>query len=266
LRFLDHADVSKGSRLDERRSQRYEGIMRLLLLLIPTFTTVAFAQTTPPTAPTVTLADLAKACTKGDLTSCTDYGFNLENADPEKAVAVYRSACAKDALPACSNLALMLRDARGAAKNLVEAEKVAKKACEGGNAPGCLHLGLVKDSNNDFIGATAAYENACKLKVLPACTNHAINVLKGIGVKKDEKRAMELLEKSCGESVKKGAPYPSLHACMVLGQIYDQGVLVAANKEAAKRLYKLACFGGLEAGCERLGMGPKNKNDDGHNH
>lgn len=241
--------------------------MRLPLLL-SVLATAAFAQPAPApqVEPKVTLADLEKACAKGDLVSCTDYGFNLETQDPEKAVAVYRAACTKSALPACSNLALMLRDARGAPKNLVEAEKVAKKACEGGNAPGCLHLALVKDAANDFAGATAAYESACKLKVFPACTNHAINVLKGVGAKRDEKRAMELLEKSCGESVKKGVQYPSLRACVVLGQIYDQGVLVAANKDAAKRLYKLACYGGLEEGCERLGMGPKNKNDDGHNH
>jgi TPR repeat protein len=237
-------------------------------LLSSLVATVALAQPAPapPAAPKVTLADLEKACAKGDLVSCTDYGFNLENPDPEKAVAVYRAACTKGALPACSNLALMLRDARGAPKGLPEAEKVAKKACDGGNAPGCLHLALVKDAANDFAGATLAYESACKLKVFPACTNHAINVLKGVGVKKDEKRAMELLEKSCGESVKKGALYPSLRACVVLGQIYEQGVLVAANKDAAKRLYKLACFGGLEEGCERLGNGPKNKHDDGHNH
>ncbi len=42
----------------------------------------------------------------------------------------------------------------------------------------------------------------------------------------------------------------------------------AKNKDAAKRLYKLACFGGLDEGCERLGAGPKNVNDhdDGHGH
>ncbi|MBE2253894.1 MAG: sel1 repeat family protein [Myxococcus sp.] len=239
--------------------------MRVMLLL-PLVAFGALAQPAAPAPPTITLEDLARACAKGDLVSCTDYGFNLEAPDPEKAVTVYRAACAKDALPACSNLALMLRDARGAPKNLVEAAKVAKKACDGGNAPGCLHLALVKDAANDFEAASAAYEHACTLKVLPACTNYAINVLKGVGVKKDEKRALTLLEKSCGDSVKKGAAFPSLRACVVLGQLYDQGALVPKNQEAARRLYKLACFGGLEEGCARLGAGPKNANDDGHNH
>lgn len=191
--------------------------MRVMLLL-PLVAFGALAQPAAPAPPTVTLEDLARACAKGDLVSCTDYGFNLEAPDPEKAVTVYRAACAKDALPACSNLALMLRDARGAPKNLVEAAKVAKKACDGGNAPGCLHLALVKDAANDFEAASAAYEHACTLKVLPACTNYAINVLKGVGVKKDEKRALTLLEKSCGDSVKKGAAFPSLRACVVLGR------------------------------------------------
>lgn len=239
--------------------------MRWLLLL--TLSSTALAQQAP-TPPKITLADLEKACSQGDQVACVDYGFNLENADPEKAVSVYRASCAKNTLPACSNLALMLRDARGAAKNLDEAAKVAKKACDGGNAPGCLHLALVKDAANDFTGATAAYDAACKVKVFQGCTNYAINVLKGIGIKKDEKRGMELLEKSCGESVKKGVQFPSLRACLVLGQIYEQGALVEKNKDAAKRLYKLACFGGLDEGCERLGAGPKNVNDhdDGHGH
>lgn len=235
-------------------------------LMIGLLSLSVLAQPAPP--PKITLADLEKACAKGDQVACVDYGFNLEGADPEKAVAVYRAACAKNTLPACSNLALMLRDARGAPKNLDEAAKVAKKACDGGNPPGCLHLALVKDAANDFTGANAAYEQACKVKVLHGCTNYAINVLKGVGVKRDEKRAMELLEKACGDSVKKGVVYPSLRACLVLGQIYEQGALVEKNKDAAKRLYKLACFGGLDEGCDRLGAGPKNVNEhgDGHGH
>jgi TPR repeat protein len=229
---------------------------------------LAAAAVAQPAPPTITLADLEKACAKGDQTACVDYGFNLEGADPEKAVSVYRAACAKNTLPACSNLALLLRDARGAPKDLDEAAKVAKKACDGGNAPGCLHLGLVKDAANDFTGATAAYERACGLKVFHGCTNHAVNLLKGVGVKKDEKRAMAMLEKTCGESVKKGTQYPSLRACLVLGQLYEGGALVPKDKDAAKRLYKLACFGGLEEGCDRLGAGPKNVNEhgDGHGH
>ena len=67
--------------------------MRLPLLL-SVLATAALAQPAPPppAEPKVTLADLEKACAKGDLLSCTDYGFNLENPDPEKAVAVYRAA------------------------------------------------------------------------------------------------------------------------------------------------------------------------------
>lgn len=217
------------------------------------------------TPPTVTLADLEKGCARGDAEACVDYGFNLETTDPEKAVAVYRTACTKGTLAACSNLALMLRDARGAPKNFDEAARVAKKACDGGNVPGCLHLALVKDAANDFAGATAAYEHACKLKVQSACTNLAVNLLKGAGIKRDEKRGVTLLEQSCGDSVKKGAPFPSLRSCMLLGQLYEQGGVVTANRDAAKRLYTLACYGGLEEGCSRLGKGPRPA-DDGHGH
>lgn len=238
-----------------------------MTFVLPLLLGVSLAQTAPP-PPAITLADLQKGCDQGDQTACVDYGFNLEPSDPERAVKVYRAACAKNALPACSNLALMLRDARGAPKSLTEAAAVAKKACDGGNTPGCLHLALVKDAANDFEGATAAYDKACKLKVFQACTNYGINLLKGIGIKKDEKRAISVLTDSCGESVKKGTVYPSLRACIVLGQLYEQGIAVAANKDAAKRLYRLACFGGVEEGCEKLGRGPKNVNehDDGHGH
>ncbi len=222
----------------------------------------------PASAADLTLADLEKACAKGDGQSCVDYGFNLEQGDPAKAVAVYRAACNKNQLAACSNLALMLRDARGAKRDLDEAAKVAKKACDGNNAPGCLHLGLVKDAANDFPAASAAYEVACKKSIFQGCTNFAINLHKGVGVKRDGARAIKLLEQACGESVKKTTTWPSLRSCLVLGQLYEQGLGVARNKDSAKRLYKLACLGGLDEGCDRLGRGPTNINDhdDGHGH
>jgi hypothetical protein len=234
--------------------------MRFLLALVPT---LALAAEPPP----ITLADLEKACAKGDAPACVDYGFNLEQADPAKAVSVYRAGCAKNNLPACSNLALMLRDARGAAKNLDEAAAVAKKACDGGNAPGCLHLGLVKDSANDFSAANAAYDKACSLKIFQGCTNFAINLLKGVGAKEDTKRGLLLLEKTCGESVKKSTQFPSLRSCLVLGQVYDQGGSgTKQDKEAAKKLYRLACYGGVQEGCDKLGTGPKNVNEHEHEH
>lgn len=240
--------------------------MRSLTLLL-TLVLPARALTAEP--PAITLADLEKACAKGDASACVDYGYNLEPSEPAKAVAVYRAACAKNTLPACSNLALMLRDARGAAKNLDEAAAVAKKACDGGNAPGCLHLALVKDAANDFAAANSAYDRACTLKVFQGCTNFAINLLKGIGVKEDAKRGLTLLEKTCGESIKKGTQYPSIRSCLVLGQVFELGGSgTKQDKEAAKKLYRLACYGGVQEGCDKLGTGPKNVNDhdDGHGH
>jgi TPR repeat protein len=224
------------------------------------------AMAQPAAEPALSLADLEKACAKGDSSACVDYGFNLEPKEPAKAVAVYRDACKKNVLAACSNLALMLRDARGAPKNLAEAAAVAKKACDGKNAPGCFHLGLVKDAANDFPAATKAYEAACGLQVFQGCTNFAINLIKGVGVTADPKRGLELLETACAESVKKGVQYPSLRSCLVLGQLYEQGTKgVVANADAAKRLYKVACYGGLEEACQRLGAGG-HKDDDGHGH
>jgi len=219
----------------------------------------------PAAEPTISLAELEKACAKGDGSACVDLGFNLEPKDAAKAVTVYRDACKKNVLAACSNLSLMLRDARGAPKDLVEAAAMAKKACDGKNAPGCFHLGLVKDAANDFAGATKAYEAACGLGVFQGCTNYAINLIKGVGGTTDVKRGLELLETSCSESVKKGVQYPSLRSCMVLGQLYEQGAKgVTANKDAAKRLFKVACYGGLEDACKRLGGGERS--DDGHGH
>ncbi|MCA2978140.1 MAG: sel1 repeat family protein [Myxococcaceae bacterium] len=214
----------------------------------------------------VSLADLEAGCRKGDGPACVELGFALEAKEPAKAVAVYRSACKKGVLAACSNLALMLRDARGAPKDLAEAAAVAKKACDGKNAPGCFHLGLVKDAANDFPGATKAYESACGLQVFQGCTNLGINLIKGVGVGADVKRGLELLETACAESVKKGVAYPSLRSCLVLGQLYEQGSKgVVANVDAAKRLYKVACYGGLEDACRRLGANAHG-DGDGHGH
>ncbi len=232
--------------------------MRVLLFLVPALSLAA-------EPPAVTLADLEKACAAGDAAGCVDYGFNLEASDPAKAVSVYRAACAKDNFPACSNLALMLRDARGAPKSYEEATAVAKKACEGKNAPGCLHWGLVREAAGDFAQANVAYEKACALKVFPACTNVATNLVKGVGGKSDPKRGADLLEKTCGESVKKGTPYPSLRACVTLGQLLEQGLVGKSDVEAAKKLYRLACYGGLEEGCERISTGPRNVNE-AHGH
>lgn len=218
-------------------------LLRFALLVTPVFSMAQSAA--------VTLADLERACERGDGSACVDVGYNLEPSDPAKAVAVYRSACAKNVLAACSNLALMLRDARGAPKNLVEAAQVAKKACDGGNAPGCLHLGLVKDAANDFSGATAAYDSACKAQVLAGCTNFAINQLKGVGTKPNVAGAAALLEKTCAESVKTSARNPSLRSCLLLGQLYEQGRGLPHNTEAAKRLFRLACFSGLDEACAR---------------
>lgn len=259
LRFLGSARSFE--QLPTLPIERYEVRMRMSVLLLLVLPAVGFTAEPPP----VSLAELERGCAKGDGPTCVDYAYALEASDAEKAVKVYRAACGKNVLPACSNLALLLRDARGAPKDLDEATAVAKKACVGKNAPGCLHWGLVREAANDFPGANTAYEKACTLSVFPACTNLAINLIKGVGAKADAKRAAALLEKTCTASVKKGTPYPSLRACVTLGQLFDQGALGPADLEAAKKLYRLACFSGLDEACQRLGSGPTNVNE-AHGH
>lgn len=68
--------------------------------------------------------------------------------------------------------------------------------------------------------------------------------VKGVGVKRDDRKAAHYFRLACDLGVKDG--------CRHLAQLYEAGKGVQKNREEAARLYAKACEPGNEAHCEGL--------------
>lgn len=67
----------------------------------------------------------------------------------------------------------------------------------------------------------------------------------GLGVAKDEARAVALYTKACNEGADS--------SCVYLGTLFERGSMVGKDEARAAALFTKACDGGNPLGCRRLG-------------
>ncbi len=91
--------------------------------------------------------------------------------DGERAAGLFRRACDRGHVRACSNLGILYHQGQGAIpRDDALAAKLFAQACDGGHAPACHHLGLLYEaSENGVVRAVALFRRACEGGHRDAC-------------------------------------------------------------------------------------------------
>jgi len=198
---------------------------------------------------------LAEACDGGRRLACADLGRLLEVGeslprDPERARGYLQRACTAGVGRACADLALALlrRGEEAPARAALEegcavgsglacalrvpderdparARRLAERACDLGDAGGCLALAARTPGGP----ARRTLERACRLGAADAC----------------DALARRALEARCDGG--------DAGACVRLASLLEAGRVLVADGARAAALYGRACSGGRQDACVRLG-------------
>ncbi|MGZ6143694.1 MAG: tetratricopeptide repeat protein, partial [Myxococcales bacterium] len=116
--------------------------------------------------------------------------------DPQLAKELFGDACTQRSHAGCLDLALMLQNGEGVAKDPAGAAVLFDKACAGGDAQSCQLLGDARYAGigiaRDLRGAQASFERTCALLLYSGCTKLA-DLLRLRG----DSRARDLYKKAC---------------------------------------------------------------------
>jgi TPR repeat protein len=165
--------------------------------------------------------------------------------DEARAVGFYRRACDLGDLAGCTNLGQHLKSGKGIAKNEAEAFRLTKKSCDGRFPLACFNLGLLY---RDGIGtakdqdkANRSFEFACKAGLAAGCSRLGDEIAKS-KTKEDLSRAVTLYRRACDRGDAK--------SCYTAGQMYREGVGVAADLQLSSEYMERACRAGYKPACQ----------------
>ena len=146
----------------------------------------------------------------------------------------------------CANLGFMYANGAGVEQDDVEAVRLYRQACEGGDMLGCSNLGVMYERgtgvDQDYAQAVRLYRQACEGGVMRGCAYLGVMYAEGRGVERDDAEAVRLYRQACEGGEMTG--------CGNLGIQYEYGRGVDQDIDEAQRLYKKACDGGQELACE----------------
>lgn len=124
----------------------------------------------------------------------------------------------------------------------------ASRQCDAGKMSGCHALGLAlmtpgsPDSPNN-VRAAAAFETGCTGGYAAACNGLGVMYAQGLGVPRDEARAVTLQTQSCQEG--------NVTGCLHVAYAYEAGRGVPKNDQEAAAFYGRACKLGSTEGCAK---------------
>ncbi len=125
------------------------------------------------------------------------------------------------------------------------------RACDLGEMSGCTSLvDLITAEKVEGSVKTApqAFETACLKRNSPeACTELAMELIRGVDLPRDPARARALLHRACHEAT--SLP----QACKALGESYAEGIGGHRDRTTAAKYYRWACDAGELDACEARG-------------
>ncbi|HZS39181.1 MAG TPA: tetratricopeptide repeat protein [Polyangia bacterium] len=147
------------------------------------------------------LASTEEACHAGTAAACEDLaGMYLLGRgvpkDDAKAAQYFQAACNGGVAFSCEMIGKMYRDGRGVAKDEARGYQLLTKACDDGSAGACTSVGL-DVMKRDQAAGVRLLTKACDGKDKLGCMGLGGLYLHGNGVRKDVKRAKEILQKAC---------------------------------------------------------------------
>jgi hypothetical protein len=178
------------------------------------------------------------ACTLNHPVGCTNLAYlhlQLESEDFD-ALGLYAIVCEEGHDKAC----LHLGDIERAAERFTRAAKHYAVACGRGHAAACNKQGLVVYAAKPPGWGTTVerlYEVACEQGELAGCSNRGWMYDKGIGVPRDEVRALQQYDTACTGGYAR--------ACLNLGRLLSE----LGRRDEARHALTTACAQGEESAC-----------------
>ena len=130
-----------------------------------------------------------------------------------------------------------------------DAEALNQQSCDAGDFVICDMLGVRYETGvgvtRDQARALSLFQRACDGEVLLGCTHLGLMYENGVGVTPDLASAVSLYERACNGGEMLG--------CANLGVSYERGEGVAQDPARAVSFYEQACGGGEMLGCTNLG-------------
>ena len=156
-----------------------------------------------------------------------------------------REICEQQNGKACEELAFAYDIGRKSLeRDDTRALEYALKACDFGNAQGCVHGGNILSDDNpalqDFVKALGIYERGCKLGNPVACGSLGTLYEDGLGTPRDFAVAGSYYEMACGAGEVKG--------CYYLGLRYHKNLL-RDDAGQARKLFRQSCMSGIRQAC-----------------
>jgi TPR repeat protein len=146
---------------------------------------------------------------------------------------------------ACLELGDIYRDKH----DFIQMKRYYETACMYNEPKGCIRLArefAKRDDGESKFWEYRNYADACELKSGEGCYEEAVMYVRGDGVKKDSKKAIQLYWLASG--------YGYAKADINLGNYYLQGHTVRQNFKRATELFAKACQAGDMLGCNNLGL------------
>lgn len=200
-------------------------------------------------------------CAKGHAGSCgaagTLYGFGGGglSKDDAKARELLGKSCDGGDAKGCVNLGVLVAQGRGGGKDAALAAQSFQQGCNDGEAMGCRLAAVAHREGagvtKDDARAAALFQKGCDGGDHESCGTLGKMTLDGAGVSKDVAKAAELLKRACDGN--------QAASCNELGLLHEIGRDVSKNAILAKMRYQRACFAGDAQGCAnqgRLELGP----------
>lgn len=190
-----------------------------------------------------------QACQGKVANSCYRIGHLYEESNPKKAFKYYQKGCDGNDGESCNSLGWAYQHGEGIEMNTKKAVELYVKSCDANYTSGCANAGFlfyIDAEVEDEIKAANYLQLACDAEESSyfSCNLLGMKYSKGLGVKKNNKKAFDLFEKAC-----KG---DDMDGCSNLGISYYNGDGVKRNSTKAKELLKKACDGENENACEVL--------------
>ena len=191
---------------------------------------------------------LARACEKGSVQSCTSLGDMYSDIDTKegrkKAKTYLDKACAMRDGRSCFNSHVVYWKGDWGEADPPRATRLLEKSCELDFSHGCFRMGFDLRLRGRYFEAFEALKKACDLGNLEGCNYLADQYKEGKGVRQSTPLALAALNKSCdGEHA---------HSCVRLGFIYSIGELVQKDDVKAMDLFGKACDLKDNTGCEQF--------------
>ena len=154
----------------------------------------------PAPTPDPRASDSSAQCAAGMASVCLDLGLEwlaYGTAEGETyARTAFERACEAGEPQGCHNLARMLAEGSGGARDRGAALKAYTEACRDG-LPWSCYGGALLVAQDDMPRAAAMLEQACDGSYAAACYELALLVDSGAGTEKDPRRARDLLATAC---------------------------------------------------------------------